>query len=211
MAQFNGLTRKVFRSAAALIALSLSVAAQTGGARADQTTCNLTQGFSLLKLRENAQPGSTTSWQVLYRGRLAYDINRQELGGIYGGYPDHGGNPPIDCSGIVVGEDFFAFQMGWQGDLLMAFGIEKGSSGPQGLRILRYFPHDYGFALSASQNELLAVYGWKHDLNARLCWSPRNDNHWWHNADHRAGMGACVSSAWPWTYPISGEQEVSFE
>jgi hypothetical protein len=184
----------------------------TNGAKAAQTTCGLGSEFSLLKNRDNDQASSTSSWQVLYRGVLVYEISGNELNAIYGGYSSgHGGAPPIDCGNIVVGADFFAFRMGWQSDLLMAFGIEKGSDVPHGVRILRYYPHDYGMALSTSNNELLAVYGWKHDLQARFCWNPQNDGHWWHNADHRAGMGACVSNTWPWEYPVSGEQEVQFE
>jgi|SRR6185437_263567 hypothetical protein len=210
----RGLSALLKKNAARAVA-TIGIASSLLGsieAKADTTTCNLVPGFSLLKLRDNPQPSSTSSWQVLRGGVLAYEINRQELNGIYGGYSTgHGGNPPIDCSDIVVGTDFFAFRLGWQRDLLMAFGVERGSSGLRGLRILRYFAHDYTMALSTSNNELLAVYGWKHDLQARFCWNPENDNRWWHNADHRAGMGACVSNAWPWEYPITSEQEILFD
>jgi hypothetical protein len=180
-------------------------------AKAEQTTCNLNPEFSLSKNRDNAQPSSTSSWQILHRGRLVYEINRKELNDIYGGYSSgHGGNPPIDCSNIVIGADFFALRMGWQNDLLMAFGIERGPSGLRGVRILRYFAHDHEMALSAFNNELYATYGRKRDLEARFCWNPtnKNDNRWWHNADHRAGRGPCVSNIWPWEYPTTSEQEI---
>jgi hypothetical protein len=199
------------KSAAAAAALFASLGFSE--AKADQTTCNLIPGFTLLKNRDNAQPSSTSSWQILKRGTLAYELNRQLLNDLFGGYSSgHGGNPPIDCSDIVVGEDFFAFRVGWQRDLIWAAGVERGpSGGVRGLRILQYYAHDYAMALSTSGNELRAVYGREHDLNARFCWNPHGDNRWYHNADHRAGMGPCVSNVWPWEYPTTGEQEVLFD
>jgi len=173
----------------------------------------LTSDFSLLKRRDNADPRSTTSWQVFYRDRLVYEINQKELDDIYGGYSAaHGGPPPIDCGNIAIGIAFFAFRMGWQNDLVLAFGIERGESGVRGVKILRYYAHDEPIALSTflstSYNDLLVVHG----LNrARFCWNPKGDDHWWHNGDHRADAFSCIGNSWPWEYPTTSEQEVLFD
>ena len=139
----------MFRKALAMVAfLVAAMFLDISAAMADYTTCNLTSEFSLAKSRNNDQPSSTTSWQLFYRNQLVYEINK-ELDDIYGGYLNgHGGSPPIDCSNIAVGRDFFAFRMGWQNDLLMAFGIERGELGVRGVKILRYYAHDDPIALS---------------------------------------------------------------
>jgi hypothetical protein len=197
----------------ALAAFILSSLLLTSNARADQTTCNLSPSFSLLKNRANQQPRSTSSWQILYKGRLVYELNQAELNDIYGGYTDgHGGNPPIDCKGIVVSSNFFAFVMGWKNDLLFAVGTELSPAGLHGVKILRYYAHDGGMNVSVNSNQLVANYGRLHDLWARFCWSPKNDRNWWHNADHRSGSaGPCVNDRWPWEYNGSNVTEVLFK
>jgi hypothetical protein len=115
--------------------------------------------------------------------------------------------PPFQgCSGdIVFGQNIFALRVGRLRDLLMAFGIEQKSGRASALSILRYYAHDGEMTISVLPGDQLSVrYGRLNDLYARLCWSPNGDNLWWHNENHRKGLGACVSSDWPFEYPITG-------
>src|ERR1700738_4889701 len=198
--------RWMIASALCVVFLTACLISSTG-AQADQDTCPLGSEFTLVKNRDNQDWGSTTSWQILFRGRLVYNINRAELGDIYGGYPAHGGNPPAGCGGIAIGSNFFGLVMGHQTDLLMLFGIEHGPTGLRGVKVLRYYSHDGGMRVSATNNELHATYGRLGDLNARFCWNPNGDFMWWHNHYHREGLGPCVENTWPWQYPTTNVTE----
>ncbi len=178
-----------------------------------QTRCALTPGFDLLRNRDASDASKGTSWQITYEGRMVYNMTEAELNGIYGGYTSdsgHGGIPPTDCSGIIIGTDSFGLVMGWEHDLFMAFGIERRTGGIKGLKILRYYAHDGAMTVTVDHNEFVLSYGRLNDLRARFCWNPNGDGLWWHNQDHRAGAGPCVSSSWPWEYPISSVTDVPF-
>jgi hypothetical protein len=165
----------------------------------------------LLNNRNAIDASKGTSWQITYGGRLVYNISGAELNDIYGGYVSgHGGIPPTDCGGIIVTPNSFGLIVGHDGDLLMAFGIERSADGIKGVKILRYYAHDFGMssAPAAAGDQMLLNYGWKHDLWARFCWNTSGNSEWWHNANHRAGAGACVNGQWPCEYLTTNVQEI---
>lgn len=140
-------------------------------------------------------------WSVLYRGFEVYSFNGVELNDLYGGKP-----PRTDCGGVFTdGGSYFGMVVGHESDLLVAFGTEGDPFKPT---VLRYYPHDGGMTIDAEPRQFIVAYGREHDLRARFCWSKNGDQHWYHNADHRAGAGPCVSTTFPWSYPNSSVVQI---
>jgi hypothetical protein len=172
--------------------LLLLIFADVGIAKAGQTTCKLSPDFSLLKDFDTANPSNANSWALLYKGRVIYQI---DLHDVYGG-----AGPPFDCSNIVVNRDNFGLIVGHENDLLIAVGIASGAHGPTAINLLHYYPHDGRMRLASDGDSLLLTWGEESDLTTRLCWSPNNDNHWWHVDNHQTGghFAGCTRSDWIW-------------
>lgn len=189
--------------------------ALVGIAEAAQTTCGLSPGFALLKEYDAMNTGKGYSWTIIYRGRTVYVFDADELHDIFGGSE---AAIPSGCGNILVNADNFAFRVGRENDLLVAFGIEPG--GPSGLlavTMLKFYPHDFPFVEFRSEDgNVLVRWGREQDEFARFCWNPKGDFLWWHNGDHRAGgYPPCQQNNWYWgidpAHGSAGVRRIEFQ
>ncbi|OKO75947.1 hypothetical protein AC629_33460 [Bradyrhizobium sp. NAS80.1] len=156
----------------------------------------------MLKEFDTMNRANVQSWTFLYKGRSFYQIGGAEIKGIFGGN-DTGTGIPSDCSDILVNHDNFAVVVGRERDLLIAGGVIGGPQGAKAVNFLHYYPHDGRMSIRSNGDNILLTWGNEHDLTTRLCWSPDNQGHWWHSANHRTGgnFGGCVSPEWIWHLP----------
>jgi len=167
-------------------------------------SCSLSSNFKLQKLYNSNDPSNGVSWSIIYKGKIVYAVSTAELREIFGGKA-----PQTDCSDIYIGNRFFAFRLGWERDLLLAFGYQLKNGRLVNFQKMHFYPHDFAMNMQASGNELTVVFGRDKDLLARFCWNPNSKGQWWHNEHPRHGLGPCVDSSWPYAYPNTGVEKIS--
>lgn len=177
------------------------MAAVSGAASADQTTCQLSPSFSLLKEFDTLNPANVHSWTVLHKGLPVLPMPGAEVRDIFGGN-NTGSGIPTDCSGILANSDSFAILLGRDRDLVLLGGVTKGPHGATEVNFLHYYPHDGKMSLGRDGENILLRWGRQSDLTLRLCWSPDASGRWFHSGNHRTGgqFGACSSAEWIWHY-----------
>lgn len=136
--------------------------------------CSLANEFRIIK--------DESQWAILFRGKTVSVIQKKELSDIFGGK-----SPDTTCDHQQITPEAFAFKVGWQHDLFLAYGIKRNASKEVvGLQKVTYFPHDAEIDLKGIPNNQFTIkFGNKRDLNLRVCWNPKGDQSWWHSRPPR--------------------------
>ena len=116
---------------------------------------------------------SAYEYRVEYLDRPVLTIAFDELNDLYGGK-----RPKTDCQGDYSSSEFFAIPVGWQGDLLLAFGISRDiAARPTRLTKLSWTPHQgpFVFLPTGQPTEVLVSYP---PYTTKMCWNPYGDQQW---------------------------------
>lgn len=119
---------------------------------------------------------------LMYRKTIVAQISPGELNDLYGGK-----RPDTSCHGVISTHDLIAIVVGWQGDLLIAYGITRDANDNAiELNKLGWAPHANGLSLSLSSSTRLEERG----NGVQICWNEIGDGLWTFGS---LGAPACLN------------------
>ncbi|MBP2443798.1 hypothetical protein [Rhizobium leguminosarum] len=119
---------------------------------------------------------------LLYADTIVAQIDERELNDLYGGK-----EPDISCDGVFSTMDFIGIVVGWQRDLLIAYGITRDFSGmPIALNKLGWAPHQNSLAVHIQGPRDFYDSG----NGVHICWDESGDGRWSFGTQQQVGCTA---------------------